>query len=415
MKTAVDQIRTSDGGGRRIAERAGRAFRSAIWKEPPMHRSTWAAAAASLLLVAPASARRSDPCPAELAALVQRAVDKFRLPAAAVTILAAEGVVAEAVRGRRRIDDPTPATLDDYFHIGSCSKSVLAVIAAQQVERGDIEWSTRCFDALPELAAGAHPGYGSATLEDLLLCRAGLGAYTDPVTDPMPELDGTADEQRQAFVRLVLRRPPAAERQGERYAHLYSNASYVLASAMLERRAGTGWEQLVQSYFEEELDLPVHVGWPNRLDPGQPWGHRPGAAGFEPCDPEDDYALPVALAPAGDLALTARGFARYAQRHLQGLTGAAVRPGPEAFRRIHFGHDGFSLGVGNGRIGGHRFSGMDGSAGTFFCRAIYIPELDFAFAIQVNAGSGSGTMPAVDWLTAKLLKRRLGWWWKFWW
>jgi len=34
--------------------------------------------------------------------------------------------------------------------------------------------------------------------------------------------------------------------------------------------------------------------------------------------------------------------------------------------------------------------------------------------MMTNAGSGSGSMLAVDWLTLAIVKRRLGWWWRFW-
>jgi len=61
-----------------------------------------------------------------------------------------------------------------------------------------------------------------------------------------------------------------------------------------------------------------------------------------------------------------------------------------------------------------KFSGIDGSAGTFFCRAILIPESKLAFTIMTNAGSGTGEMKAVDWITMKLIKKHYNWWWKFW-
>ncbi len=65
-------------------------------------------------------------------------------------------------------------------------------------------------------------------------------------------------------------------------------------------------------------------------------------------------------------------------------------------------------------LGGRRCSGLDGSAGTFFCRAVLVPEADFALTVMTNVGSGAGSMKAVDWLTLKVVKRRFGWWWRFW-
>ncbi|OAD20199.1 hypothetical protein THIOM_004115, partial [Candidatus Thiomargarita nelsonii] len=75
---------------------------------------------------------------------------------------------------------------------------------------------------------------------------------------------------------------------------------------------------------------------------------------------------------------------------------------------------GFSIGVANGVLGGKSFSGFDGSAGTFFCRSIIVPKSNFAITIMMNAGSGSGTMKAVDRLTMQIIKKHFNWWWKFW-
>ena len=82
--------------------------------------------------------------------------------------------------------------------------------------------------------------------------------------------------------------------------------------------------------------------------------------------------------------------------------------------QVNFGHQGFSLGVANSKLKGYKFSGFDGSAGTFFCRSIIVPEPDFAFTIMMNAGSGTDSMKAVDWLTMRIVKKHYNWWWKFW-
>jgi hypothetical protein len=32
----------------------------------------------------------------------------------------------------------------------------------------------------------------------------------------------------------------------------------------------------------------------------------------------------------------------------------------------------------------------------------------------MNAGSGSATMEAMEWLTMRIVKKHFNWWWKFW-
>ncbi len=114
--------------------------------------------------------------------------------------------------------------------------------------------------------------------------------------------------------------------------------------------------------------------------------------------------------------MTPKDYAKYTQLHLQGLRGKDNYISSEAYRHIHFGHESFSLGVANGTLGGKRYSGFDGSAGTFFCRSIIVPESDFAFTIMMNAGSGSGSMEAVEWLSRKIVEKEYGlnWWEKLW-
>jgi D-alanyl-D-alanine carboxypeptidase len=68
----------------------------------------------------------------------------------------------------------------------------------------------------------------------------------------------------------------------------------------------------------------------------------------------------------------------------------------DSYRYIHYGHKGFSLGVANGKLSSKSYSGLDGSAGTFYCRAIIIPDTDVAFyhndecwfGKRTNEGSG---------------------------
>lgn len=354
-------------------------------------------------------ASHAQPTRAKLSDLVGKARAKYRVPAIAVAIISADEIRLEEIQGTRVFDHPTPVTLDDFFHIGSCSKSVLALMAAKLVEQKKIAWQTRFFDRFPELEAVANDAYHNITLEDLLLCEAGIKSYTEAASEPMP--DGL---DRQTFLRHLITQAPSAKRKDGRFRHLYSNASYTMAAAMLENVTGQTYEERVRGTLTDDLGLSVYIGWPNRLSPDQPWGHLVTRNRIEAQPPDHEYRLPDQLKPAGDLSMTPRDFATYAQRHLRGLNGKDSYLSREIYRHIHFGHVGFSLGVANGVLAGKQFSGFDGSAGTFFCRAILVPNSDFAFTIMMNAGSGTGRMRAIDWLSMKIVKQRFNWWWKFW-
>lgn len=361
-----------------------------------------------------AHAQNSRLTQADLTEIVSKARENFKVPAIAVSVLNAETVYLHEVQGVRAVDKPNKATLDDYFHIGSCSKSVLAVMAAKLVEQHKITWQTRFFDVFPELKASANPAYSDISLEDLFLCEAGIKAYTDAGTDPFPDHEKSIGDKRLEFIRYLIAQPPSSEKKDGRFQHLYSNASYTMASAMLERVSGLSYEALARKTLTDDLGMSVHIGWPNSIDVDQPWGHMITKDKIVPFPPDHDYKLPHLITPAGDLSMTPKDYAKYTQLHLRGLRGNDNYITRMAYRNIHFGHTGFSLGVANGILGGTRYSGFDGSAGTFFCRSIIVPESDFAFTIMTNAGSGTDSMEAVDWLTMRIVKIHFNWWWKFW-
>ena len=81
----------------------------------------------------------------ELTNLLSFARNKFNIPAISVSLINKEKIVANKIIGLRVYGQLNNATLDDYFHIGSCSKSVLALIAERLVEEQKITWETKFF------------------------------------------------------------------------------------------------------------------------------------------------------------------------------------------------------------------------------------------------------------------------------
>lgn len=348
----------------------------------------------------------------KLSQLMKKARIKFRVPAIAVAVMDSEKILLQEIQGTRVVDKNNFATLDDYFHIGSCSKSILALIAEKLVEEKKITWQTKFFDVYPELKDKARNEYLNITLEDLFLCEAGILPYTSG-EEGFPEIELSAPNPRLVFIEYLIKQASASRQKHGKFEHLYSNASYTMASAMLERVSGHHYEDLIKK-LNDDLGLDVYIGWPNISSRDQPWGHLINKEKVEVFPPEHEYRLPYLLTPAGDLSLSPRDYARYTQLHLKGLRGEDNYILSDGYRYIHFAHDGLSLGVANGVLSGNKFSAFDGSAGTFFCRSIIVPESNFAITIMMNAGSGEGTMAAVDWLTMQIVKTHFNWWWRFW-
>ena len=344
---------------------------------------------------------------------IKQARSKFGLPAVAVTILNADRILQTEIQGVRFHGGTQHVTLEDYFHIGSCSKSVLAVIAAKLIEENRINWDTKFFDVYPELRESAFTGYHNITLENLFLCKAGIIGYVNG-EEVFPELDENSRNIRYDFAKWLVQQKPVSKYINGEYEFHYSNAAYTMASLMLEKVADKSYEELIDQYMVNELGIETYIGFPNRLSPEQPWGHTINENGIEVFPPGHDYSMPELLLPAGDLSMKPKGFAKYIQFNLNGLKGGNRFIKSDSYKYIHYAHQGFSIGVFNSKMFGFDFSGIDGSAGTFFCRAIWIPEHDFAFTIMTNAGSGTSEMKAVEWITMKIVKKYYNWWWKFW-
>jgi len=195
---------------------------------------------------------------------------------------------------------------------------------------------------------------------------------------------------------------------------VYSNASYTLAALMLERASGFDWETLTYQTLVDGYGLGVRFGWPNLEEPEtQPWGHGSHDGRFRTYPPGDPYGLSSLIAPAGDLSMGPLHYARYVQQHLRGLRGQDGYVRSETMRYIHRAQRGFSLGVANGRYYGRQVSQMDGSAGTFYCHSIIVPDADFAYVVLANAGQPEA-VAAIYELSGQIMRTQFRPWWKLW-
>jgi CubicO group peptidase (beta-lactamase class C family) len=343
--------------------------------------------------------------------LIEQARHENGIPAMAVVVLDSERILVSDIQGERVAGSNSAACLDDYFHIGSCAKSILAVVAGRMIELGKLDWNTRFFDIFPDLKAAARIDYLAITLEELLLCRAGILSFTS--AEEYSQLEPSNSGSRRAFIEYLIRQQPAAKRTKRGFKHLYSNASYTLASAMLERVSGLTWEELILQTLTNDLELSVLFGWPNKRDRDQPWGHGELDGTLRALAPEHEYRLPEIIAPAGDLSLKPLDYASYVRLHLQGLRGGDNYLTADSYRTIHYRRRGFSLGVANAIAWGERFSMFDGSAGTFYCSTLIFPDSNLAFVIMTNSGTPQ-TAKAVSWVCKKIIKKYFNLWWMFW-
>ncbi len=350
-----------------------------------------------LVVAAPAQ----TPSPAGTAQILETLRAKHDLPALAVVVVKDGKICDRAATGVRKSDDRERVTTGDVFHIGSCTKSMTATLAAMLIEEGKLRWDTTIVEVFPRLKGKMDPQYEAVTVEQLLTHRGGVPGSPPPAAWTRAwEERGTPTQQREEFIQAVLGQPPAAA-PGTKM--IYSNQGYAIAGAMLEKISGKPWEKLIT----ERLFAPLQMksagfgppGRTGRVD--QPWGHTREEGKIKPSQTDN----PPAIAPGGRVHCSLDDLAQYAMLHLEGgKPGGLLKA--ETFQKLHTpppGGDyaGGWISVERGWAGGRALT--HSGSNTMWMLVMWLaPERDFAVISATNI-AGTGAEKACDEVTAAMI------------
>ncbi|MBB5350924.1 CubicO group peptidase (beta-lactamase class C family) [Haloferula luteola] len=341
--------------------------------------------------------------PPETRATLESLRAQHDLPALAVAVVKGNRIVDLAAVGVRKIGDSTPVTDDDLFHIGSCTKSMTATLAALMVEKGELRWDTTLQEVFPKLPM--HPDYRAVTLEQLLQNRGGVpGAPPEAAWTRAWEAKGSILKQRRDFIKAVLADPPEVP---PGTLTRYSNQGFTLAGAMLEETAHQPWEALITQRLFRPLGMnsagfgtPGHLG---KLD--APWGHRREQGKLVPIQ-EDN---PPAISPAGRVHLSLSDLARYAMLHLGSDSPHALLK-KTTLEKLHTPPEGTSYACGwvvvdRPWAGGHALT-HNGSNTMWYAVMWLAPEKHFAVVTATNV-AGPEAEAACDEATSSMIQKWL--------
>jgi CubicO group peptidase (beta-lactamase class C family) len=356
-------------------------------------------AAAALVLPAAlpafAAPEADPPTGDDLAPVLETIRAKYQLPGLAAAVVRGDRVVAAGAVGVREAGKEARLELGDRLHIGSCTKTMTAMLIARLVDRGKLKWETTLAEALPGVEM--RPEYRPVTIRQLLTFRGGIPPYTlfkpgGPAVATMNRLEGDDPAAvRLQFARLVLNEPPVAA-QGAR--PVYSNAAFAIAGAIVDRLAGRPYEtELVEGLFRPLAMTTAVVGQPRQggVENNQPAGHRKEGDVFRPALPPPMDSRPgrFAMTPAGNVSCSILDFARYAAARLAGLRGGGPLLSAEAYAAIAQSDetdDGFTGGTGRVRTldkGGREYL-ANGSGGLFLAGFRLLPDQDSAIVVAMN-------------------------------
>ncbi|MGH1360243.1 MAG: serine hydrolase domain-containing protein [Burkholderiaceae bacterium] len=236
--------------------------------------------------------------------------DKTGVPAVFGGVINADGILGLNAVGVRRRGHPEAVTASDQVHIGSCCKMVTAALFGTFVAENRVDWEMPITELFPDLADSMATGWQQQTVEGLCCCLSGMVAnpprqlltsgYTDARSLP---------QQRTELTRLAFSKPP--HKPG---GFVYSNMSYIVMGAAIDRLCGNSFESALKSRILE----PLAINSAGYGPPPKVWGHAPkvflgGLALFKgkPANPSNRKSdNPPSLSSAGTLHLHCADWAK---------------------------------------------------------------------------------------------------------
>ena len=364
--------------------------------------------------------------PASLDQILEPIRSGNHLPALAAAVVCEGKTIACGAVGFRKAGSPERVTLNDTWHIGSCTKSMTAALAGMMVDEGQWRWDMSVSELFPDIANKIQPGWRKATLEQFLTHFSGAG--NDDSFDPGLLARSTRSplEQRAQFINEFLIQHGPTTVPGT--AWKYDNANYAVVGHALELKLKRPWETLIR----ERLFTPLTMNSagfgppasPNAID--QPYGHVLDEEGnLKPIPPDlvgesrwvSAWGLqiradnPAALAPAGTVHCNIGDLAKYAAWQLCGARGKNALLKPATFKKLHtrFKKDctyacGWEVDHRDWAGGDALFHG--GSNGTFMTVIWLAPKKDFAVVVCANLG-GADCQAVVDKTVGVLIQKYL--------
>ncbi|MGD6980731.1 MULTISPECIES: serine hydrolase domain-containing protein [Citricoccus] len=220
--------------------------------------------------------------------------------------------------GHREIDRRPQARPQDRFRVGSITKAMVATVALQEIERGNLALDTEVEDIVP----GLFPGQPDVTVEHLLSHRSGAQtASVDLIATRMTDLsdwnqfiaalgeDYTPQDHLDVVNALPWLFAPGAD-------FSYSNAGYVALGVVLEEVTGEDLGDLLEDRVFDEAGMH-HSSFPDesrrggRFLTGAMWtgGTDVGGVGWQSLSGFD----PDVFDAAGAVVSTTRDLNRFAE------------------------------------------------------------------------------------------------------
>jgi CubicO group peptidase (beta-lactamase class C family) len=261
------------------------------------HIPTFASVLTLLVLAAPARAEPFDA--AAVDALINKSLETWRVPGAAVAIVRDGEVIYLKGHGVRALNADDPVTPDTLFPIGSCTKAFTTTAMAMLVDEGKMAWDDHVRKHLSYFHLSDPLADQDVRLRDLVCHRTGL-ASNDLLWYRAP---WSMEEMVRRAGRLPLAQPFRTRFQ-------YQSTMFTAAGLAVASAADQPWQDFVQKRLFDPLGMTesCFTSTAAAKVADRAVGHRLNHLGR----PEivDYYPMPVPN-PAGSIHSTARDLSKW--------------------------------------------------------------------------------------------------------
>jgi CubicO group peptidase (beta-lactamase class C family) len=345
---------------------------------------------------------RDDAETESLTSLLDPIRTKHDVPALAAAAVVDRAVKATGAVGVRASGSPEKVTVNDKFHIGSCTKAMTASLVGLLVQQKKLAWDMPLAKALPDLAAKMNSDFRDVPLELLLCNRAGFPGETSPKGKSLSDvrkLPGSTFEQRQAYVKLIVAQEPEVP-PGTKF--VYSNAGYVTVGAIIEYWTELPWEQAIKKMLFTPLGMKT-AGFGPMASKGkrdQPWSHSGEGKRRRPVPPGPGADNPLVIGPAGTVHCSIGDWAKFAAMHLGATFDGKRILTDKTLEKLHtpIGDQPYAMGwlVADRPWGGGKVLNHAGSNTMNYAVAWLAPKKGFASLAATNQGAGPATKACDD-------------------
>jgi CubicO group peptidase (beta-lactamase class C family) len=180
----------------------------------------------------------------EFREFIYRALDEWKVPAAAVGIIyKGEMILAEGY-GYRDVENKIPADRRTLFAIGSCTKAFTTLAMGILVDEGKLDWEKPVRDYLPDFKMYDPYVTEHMTPRDLVTHNSGL-----PRHDMM--WYGSTRTREEVYHALQYLEPSIGFRSGFQY----QNLMYMTAGYLVGRISASSWEDVVRKRILDPLGM----------------------------------------------------------------------------------------------------------------------------------------------------------------